>query len=275
MAAKPWPQRILEVCTRDFGCGPDDLVDALEASASASGYTLGALAEIYLRRDLEKAGYHVQRIPEKWEGEKKHHGDYYVSLDGTTWFVVECKGLKSNAEKWGGKGKHNAGKAIEAWSKRLRQGEKLRWWQSLTPERREAILKGGDLDRVKIFQTHLVASRSKKSGRTIATPLKGEFHLLAIDLFLRTRTHEFIFVASADLEPSISNPAHLKQNYTIDILFEGVDTEPTIPAPWSRDFAKVFGALTGPVNVADMNKDDRKPGERRGELIATLDEAAA
>jgi hypothetical protein len=277
MTDLPWQKRMERLCTT-FGCTPDDLVDALEASPNARGYILGALAEIYLQRALVKMGYRVKRIREKWEGEKRHHGDFYVSGDeGKTWFVVECKGLKSNAEKWGGKGKHKelTGKALAAWGKRLHKGETARWWAALPPARKAGILASGSLDRAHIFQTHLVSGRGGKSGRKIATPLRSEFHLLAIDLFIRTGRHEFIFAASADLEPSPSHPDHLQQNYLIDIVFDGVDTEPTIAAPWSRDFAKAFGTLEGPVDPADMMEDDRRPGERKGEVLASLDEVSA
>ncbi len=79
-------------------------LEALKASPNAQGYVIGSITELLLKKKLETDyGFEVKRIREKWEGRKhsKHHGDYYFRRPGTNlWFVMECKGVKSNSEKW-------------------------------------------------------------------------------------------------------------------------------------------------------------------------------
>ena len=82
----------------------------LKKSQGAEGYILGNLGEELFRDYAESKGYEVKRIKEKPKGgnnAKKDdaRGDFYIRKKGTTkdeWFVVECKGVKSNAEKRGG-----------------------------------------------------------------------------------------------------------------------------------------------------------------------------
>jgi hypothetical protein len=72
---------------------------------------------------------------------------------------------------------------------------------------------------IRLLQTHMPSSRFdpetslKKTG-----PLVTEFNILCIDLFLKTRKHEFVFVNSSQLNHQCKSPNHLQQNYTIDIL---------------------------------------------------------
>ena len=76
---------------------------ALKMSPNVQGYVNGSVTELLLKKHLESLGYEVKRIREKWEGRKhaNHHGDFYFRRNGTTdWFVLESKGVKSNAEKW-------------------------------------------------------------------------------------------------------------------------------------------------------------------------------
>jgi hypothetical protein len=66
-------------------------------------YVSGSITELLLKKKLEDEGYEVRRIREKWEGKKhlNHHGDFYFkSRTKNHWFVLEAKGVKSNAEKW-------------------------------------------------------------------------------------------------------------------------------------------------------------------------------
>ena len=41
-----------------------------------------------------------------------------------------------------------------------------------------------------------------------------------------------------------------------------VDREPTLTAPWTRNFVVVFESLRNPVNDADRQVDTRAPGAR-------------
>jgi len=82
----------------------DIFFDALKLSPNAQGYIGGSISELLLKRKLEgEYGCEVKRIREKWEGRKhiNHHGDFYFRMrDDGRWYVIECKGVKSNSEKW-------------------------------------------------------------------------------------------------------------------------------------------------------------------------------
>lgn len=78
-------------------------LEALKLSPNAQGYVSGSITELLLKQKLEKLGFEVKRIREKWEGKKhpNHHGDFYFRCPNEKfWFVLESKGIKSNSEKW-------------------------------------------------------------------------------------------------------------------------------------------------------------------------------
>jgi len=79
----------------------DIFYEALKMSPNAQGYVSGSITELLLKKHLENIGFMVERIREKWEGEKhpNHHGDFYFKKKND-WFVLESKGVKSNTEKW-------------------------------------------------------------------------------------------------------------------------------------------------------------------------------
>ena len=247
----------------DFGVTEETFLDALLKSGNARGYILGAVTELLLKREIEKLGFEVERIREKWEGDKLHHGDFYVRRPGGRWFVLESKGVKSNAEKW-----HKLRKVptdpeeLRRWLDRKRSGEFHDWWKAVPADRRERILKSGRLNEGRMIETHFVSGTAGKSGRKIATPRKSEFHVVALDLFLRTGKHEFIFATSDALEPAEKDPEHLKQNYLVDILVPGVDERPVLPPAWSWDFKSLFAGLKDPVREEDRQVDTRRPGAR-------------
>jgi hypothetical protein len=260
-----WQGVLGQVCQKHFGVGPEVLVEALRASPNARGYILGSLTELLLRQHLERLGYSIRRIKEKWVGPKRHHGDFYVSADGQDWFVVESKGLKSNAEQWHKLALVGPSRAeLENWFERKRSGEIRVWWQSLPPERKLRILEPGAFNRARVLETHFVSGTAGRAGRTIATPRKSEFHVVALDLFLRTGAHEFVFAASHALEPAERHPDHLKQNYLLDIVVG--DDAPVIRKPWTRDFNEVFRTLRDPVKCSEMQVDERGPDEREAEV---------
>lgn len=266
-----WTATLEEICKKSFGVGPGVFVEALQMSPNARGYILGALSEMLLRQHLTHLGYRTHRIKEKWVGEKYHHGDLYVSANGTDWFVVESKGLKSNAERW-----HKIAdidpsrESLEKWFRRKRSGEIKEWWQNIPADRKERILNSGEFDKAKILETHFVSGTAGRAGRDIATPRKSEFHIVALDLYLRTGIHEFVFASSNRLAAAEKQPDHLKQNYILDIVVPGADQTPTISKPWTGDFSKVFKTLKGPIKKEQMQIDSRKPGEREAEESDTV-----
>lgn len=81
-------------------------LEALKLSPNVQGYIAGSITELLLKKKLEEEhGCEVKRIREKWEGPKhlNHHGDFYFRVrPREPWYVIECKGVKSNAEKWHG-----------------------------------------------------------------------------------------------------------------------------------------------------------------------------
>ncbi len=87
-----------------FSVDSETIIEALKMSPSAQGYIHGALSEILLTRYLIGKGYDVTRIKEKPSGgfdEKKegYKGDFLINKHGTEdYYVVECKGLKTNSE---------------------------------------------------------------------------------------------------------------------------------------------------------------------------------
>ena len=96
----------------------------------------------------------------------------------------------------------------------------LKRWFSTFNEEDLTEKKYWDLEApCRVLQTHMPSSRVDAVTNIKSTgPLVGEFSILAIDLFLRTGKHEFVFVNSMNLNHQAQSPKHLQQNYTIDIL---------------------------------------------------------
>lgn len=97
-------KEIFKWMKEQFEVSPEELVEALKISPSAQGYIHGAISEIELSRYLENKGYEVRRIKEKPSGSydnKKvgYKGDFLINKIGEEkYYVVECKGLKTNSE---------------------------------------------------------------------------------------------------------------------------------------------------------------------------------
>lgn len=92
--------------TERFDVSEEEFLAILRSNHSAQGYILGAASEYLFQQYAEKLGYEVLRIKEKPKGGNKSkieiaRGDFYIrkrdSVDDL-WYVVECKGVKSNAE---------------------------------------------------------------------------------------------------------------------------------------------------------------------------------
>lgn len=117
------------------------------------------------------------------------------------------------------------------------------------------------MEHVKVLETHFVSGKSEVGERTQATPRRDEFNLIAIDLFLRTGYHNFVFANPKQLEPSSSDSNHLQQNYIIGFIFP--KEEPTkrmfIDTVWYTDFEKAFQSLSpsDAIKESDMQIDYR------------------
>lgn len=100
-------EKFSDLAKRKFGVDADMLYDVLETSAGAEGYIFGAIGENLFKQYAEENGYEVLRIKEKPEGgynakTDEARGDFYIRKKGNPndeWYVVECKSVKSNAEK--------------------------------------------------------------------------------------------------------------------------------------------------------------------------------
>ncbi|MDP2896564.1 MAG: hypothetical protein Q8Q12_08390 [bacterium] len=97
-------ERLTHFVKRVFKTTLEVFFEALKLSPNAQGYVAGSITELLLKEKLEREHEaEVKRIREKWEGRKlaAHHGDFYFKEPRRgLWFVMECKGLKSNSEKW-------------------------------------------------------------------------------------------------------------------------------------------------------------------------------
>jgi hypothetical protein len=96
-------QKLEDFVKKTFKTTLDIFLDAIRMSPNAQGYVSGSITELLLKQHLEKLGYEVKRIREKWEGRKhpNHHGDFYFRKNAySPWFVLESKGVKSNTEDW-------------------------------------------------------------------------------------------------------------------------------------------------------------------------------
>lgn len=97
-------ENVYEWLQTQFNVNPEKIIEALKLSPSAQGYIHGALSEILLTEYLKSKDYEVNRIKEKPSGgfdEKRagYKGDFLVrKKDDDKYYVIECKGLKTNAE---------------------------------------------------------------------------------------------------------------------------------------------------------------------------------
>lgn len=97
--------------------------------------------------------------------------------------------------------------------------------------------------KLRVLETHFVASAGV-GGREIATPRKDEFHIVAVDIFLKYSEHRFLFANPLNLESASSHPEHLQQNYVIGFVFLENGTEHLhLSEEWDQDFDRVVATL--------------------------------
>ncbi|MBS1572736.1 MAG: hypothetical protein JST62_10105 [Bacteroidetes bacterium] len=102
--------KLKQYINRKFGIDENKFLEVLIKSPGAEGYILGNLGEEIFKEYAYSIGYEALRIKEKPEGgnnakSEDARGDFYIRKIGSTkdkWLVVECKGVKSNAEKRSG-----------------------------------------------------------------------------------------------------------------------------------------------------------------------------
>jgi hypothetical protein len=100
-------EKLSEYIKKKFGVSDEKFLEVFKISPGAEGYLLGSLGEQLFKEYAESIGYEVLRIKEKPEGgynakSDDARGDFYIRKKGSLqdeWLVVECKGVKSNAEK--------------------------------------------------------------------------------------------------------------------------------------------------------------------------------
>lgn len=260
-------RKLERLVTSGFGVDIDTFTEAVRVNPSAQGYIDGAISEFLLRKLLDSSGYELERIMEKWKGEKplRHHGDFYIRINGSkNWYVLESKGLKSNSEEWHKLNiETNLVNFLRKWDKSsmvfASDNESKQWCRE--------NFRGNISDiRIRTLETHFVAGRGGKTQREIATSRNDEFDYIAVDLFLRTGKHEFIFARPEALPPSKNHPKHLQQNYIIDVLLASKKEEINIQPPWYRDLDEIFDETKTPIKEEDkqVNKRGRGPGLATG-----------
>lgn len=258
------------VASQLFGVGEQVVIEAILDSPNARGYIIGSISELLLRNTLIGQGFKVLRIKEKWEGPKIHHGDFYISKDDKNWYVIESKGLKSNSEKWARSAEINFFKKLSG----KKQNSPDKNWFDALPQHEKSILRDEkNQSGIRLCQTHMPSGKktneSREDGRTQASPRFDEFHLLAVDMYTKTGKHDFVFAVSDELARSKKDNNHLLQNYFITLVMPStlLPLEP-LAIPWSTNLDSLFSRLKNPININDMQIDQRKPGERAEGVIS-------
>ena len=117
------------------------------------------------------------------------------------------------------------------------------------------------MSKVKVLETHFVSGTSGSSDRTLATPRRDEFNVIAIDIFLRYPEHKFLFANPHNLETSGDDPNHLQQNYIMGFVFtdECGQVSLSITDDWCEDFNDVLETLAPEdcIEEEDMQIDNR------------------
>ncbi|MCA9316250.1 MAG: hypothetical protein R3F05_02270 [Planctomycetota bacterium] len=302
-------------------CSERQLLRAV-LSPNPRGYVLGAISEILLRDRLRRQGFECHRIVEKPAGgfrEKRAdvRGDLYVRPRGSKsdgWWVVECKGLKSNAEKHlyasgitrDAAYKYLADRAFPPAGHVRKRYERMRRAHQTARAKFKTAHPGKSFPRLRqdrsapgseshdlsglwrdsdelhayvrslparmlgreftrghgvfsILQTHKPSVRKDpRTGKSQAAPLRTDFSVLAVDLFLRTGRHEFVFAAAESLNSSPQSPNHLYQNYTIDVLVPGLKPRPCVQRPWFDSFSSCVARTKPSRRKLDESQLDRR-----------------
>jgi len=307
---------------KNFGVSLEVFINAIKISPSAQGYILGAISEILLKDYLIDKGFEVKRIKEKPRGgahgkSAEARGDFYIKRpNDIKWLVIECKGLKSNAEfsyarrkqlsnkdglkkflvKHAIKG-HYRDKQLYKTAKKTYDKKKAIWrrknrgksfppfgwskewpgscncrllnvWSSKEDLEEWVDSLGGNRfteesyrrleGPIVVLETHAPSKRKAlQTGFEQASPLVYDFSVMAVDLFLKTGNHRFVFMNPLCMNHSPESPEHLYQNYIIDILVPGIQDDPTIVLPWYNDIDEVLETHPSERDLDYSQIDDR------------------
>ena len=100
-------EKLSEYIQATFKVDESKFLEILKTNPNARQNIHGILGEMLFKNYAESLGFKVLRIKEKPEGgynakSEDARGDFYIRKRDTRenkWFVVECKGVKSNSEK--------------------------------------------------------------------------------------------------------------------------------------------------------------------------------
>lgn len=100
-------ENLSDYILKTFKVNESKFLEVLKSYPNARQNIHGILGGMLFKEYAESLDYEVLRIKEKPEGgyrakSEEARGDFYIRKRGTKgnkWFVIECKGVKSNAEK--------------------------------------------------------------------------------------------------------------------------------------------------------------------------------
>ena len=100
-------EKLIKYVKETFDVDIETFLEILQTNPNARQNINGIMGEMLFKEYAESKGYEVLRIKEKPSGgynakSADARGDFYIRKKVTIkdeWFVVECKGVKSNAEK--------------------------------------------------------------------------------------------------------------------------------------------------------------------------------
>jgi len=138
-------------------------------------------------------------------------------------------------------------------------GELEQWTKSIPVERFSEAAYRARSGAVAILETHQPSQREAPiTGKNQAAPLVADFNVMAVDLYFRTGTHEFVFMNSDEIAHSPTSPEHLYQNYIIDILVPGLKDKPQISRPWYVDVRSLIEMTDPQPQPLDESQLDRR-----------------
>ena len=112
---------------------------------------------------------------------------------------------------------------------------------------------------IAILETHQPSNRISEITKTKqAAPLVKDFNIMAVDLFLRTKKHQFAFMNAEKISHSPTSPEHLYQNYTIDILVKNKKQKPIFTPPWYNDIEKLIKETNPKAREIDESQLDTR-----------------
>lgn len=136
----------------------------------------------------------------------------------------------------------------------------LKMWVNSQPENSFKEIAYRNLDGpIVILETHSPSKRKDPlTGIEQAAPLVIDFNIMAVDLFLRTLRHEFVFMCTESINHSPTSPGHLYQNYTIDILVKGKRENIIIKPPWFTDIEECIDITRPSPSSLDQSQLDNR-----------------